>query len=158
MSRALKDENGEGGRTAASMYSRIQTVDSFEPTKTASTSSEAPPPPNFSPQDFPSLGGDVKPSKKNAPTTTAATKKPPEPKKDTKKSVPAPQPSQTSSTNSKKEDTDITQNQTSPGESKSLPNLEDTETVLYEKVIRRTKVLRSFFSIFHFTPQIPPTL
>ncbi|KAL5104373.1 hypothetical protein TcWFU_010022 [Taenia crassiceps] len=132
VSRVLKAENGEDGRATAPTYSRIQTVDSFEPVKTASASSAPPPPPNFSLQDFPSLGGDVNSSKKNVLATTTATKKPPEPKKDAKKSAPTPQLSQTS-TKSKKEDTDVNQNQAPSGEPKSLPDLEDTETVLYEK-------------------------
>ncbi|VDK42752.1 unnamed protein product [Taenia asiatica] len=138
VSRMLNAENGEGGKAAAPTYSRIQTVDSFEPAKAESASSpppHPPPPPNFSLQDFPSLGGDVKPSKKNVPTTTTATTRPPEPKKDTKKSALAPQLPQTSSTNSKKEDTDVNQNEAPPREPKSLPDLEDTETVLYEKSV-----------------------
>ncbi|EUB61749.1 Zinc finger protein 598 [Echinococcus granulosus] len=132
VSRMVKGEDGAGGRMAEPIYSRVQTVDHFDPIDTASTS-VIPPPPNFSPQDFPSLGGDVKPSKKNAFPTTS--KKPPELKKERRKSTPDPQLPQATSTNSKKKDVNVNQNQASSEEIKSLPDLEDTETVLYEKNI-----------------------
>lgn len=145
MSKLIKSDSEDGEKLAPPTYSRIQTVDYF-PSEEKNVSSNSLAPPQFSAQDFPSLGGDTKSSEARIPTTSKAgnVDKKPKSKKEVQKAKSSPPQTPTKSKLGKKNSSN-NQNIEQAKDVKNLDSLEDTETVIFKEVCQLDGDLDMFY-------------